>query len=253
MAALLLTILVGSFFLVGNLISKFFPDKNKLMKLSTGITFIIMLYLIIFDLFPEIYEIFNPFQEPKYFLLIIIFAILGFAILKLLDFFIPEHTHHHQEGDDHLKEHSDHLFHIGLLTSVSLLIHNLLEGISIYVTALNNFKSGVIMAITVGLHNIPLGTEIMVSINSTHEKTFLKKCIYFLLPISSFLGAFILYLLHIELGVMVEGCLLSLTLGMLVYICFCELWQEVRENSKTKEMKVGIIIGVLLSIILFLL
>ena len=55
--ALLLTLVVGLFFLIGMLIPHFFKDKEKLTLLTTSFTFILLFYLFIFDLLPEILEI----------------------------------------------------------------------------------------------------------------------------------------------------------------------------------------------------
>ncbi len=251
--ALLLTLLVGIFFALGIFMLKLFKNKNILNSLTTGITFVIMLYLIFFDLLPEINEIFHPFKRSKYMVLILIFAFLGYTLLKLLDLFVPQHHHRHREKEDNLEEHNNHLFHIGLITAVSLILHNLLEGITIYATGLTDLKLGLLMAISVGCHNFPLGIEVAASMDASNHKKFTKYLILFFLIISSSLGAFTLYVLGIELNTMIEGILLSITLGMLVYISMFELYPEIKRNKNNKEIKTGLKIGFILSILLFLL
>lgn len=253
LASLLLTILVGIFFLIGMFIPKLFHNKNKLITLATGLTFIIMLFLILFDLSPEIIEILDPIHEPKYILLIIIFASLGINILKVLDFFVPEHSHHHEENEKNIEEHNNHLFHIGIITAVSLIIHNILEGISIYITGINDFKAGVLMAVTVGIHNFPLGIEIAANMNASEKKKTTKWFVSLLLILSSSFGASVLYLFKINFNVLLEGMLLSITLGMIIYISLFELFHEVKENRNKKEMQIGIILGLILSILIALL
>lgn len=250
--ALVLTLLVGVFFLIGMIIPKFFKNKTKLISFSTGLTFVIILFLILVDIAPEIWELLEPNKNWRYLILIIIFTALGFVLLKILDYFVPEHSHHHKENETNIEEHNNHLFHIGFITALSLTIHNVLEGITIYVTGLTDFKMGIILAISVGCHNLPLGIDVAANMESNKEKKSMNIIISLLLIFSSFLGAFILFLMNQELNILVEGILLSLTLGMLIYITFCELWNEVKENFRKKEVQIGLIIGLIISIILLI-
>lgn len=250
--ALLLTILVSIFFLIGIILPSLFKNKQKLILFTTSLTFVVMLFLLFFDLLPEVIEIFAPFSVKNIFL-ISIFTLLGFIILKLLDFFIPEHHHEHHELDDDIEEHNAHLYHIGFITSLSLILHNIIEGISIYITGLTDLKSGFLMALIVGCHNLPLGVEISIGLDSKKENNLMKRTMQFLVVFSSFLGAFILFLLGKELHPLFEGILLSMTMGMLLHISFGELFMEIKTNRKKKEIKLGLLFGILLTIVLVLL
>ena len=183
----------------------------------------------------------------------LIFILIGIFILKILDFFVPEHTHNHAENEVNIEEHNNHFFHIGLITSITLIIHNILEGISIYITGTNNFKAGLLMAFTVGLHNLPLGIEISAYMNAIDKKTKFTRIIFILLAISSFIGAFLLYLLNIQFAEFYEGIFLSITLGMLLYIGIFELLPEIKVYRKDKNMQIGLIIGIIIAIIITLL
>ena len=248
--SLLLTIFIGTFFLLGIIIPKFFKNKNQLILIATGLTFVIMFFLILFDLIPEIIEILDPVNNPKYIFLIIVFILLGIIVLKLLDFYVPNHVHKHKENEENIKEHNGHLFHLGMITAISLIIHNILEGISVYITGLNSIEAGLLMAITVGLHNLPLGIDISVNMNASDNKKLTKIVIYILLVLSSSFGAFILYVLKTDFNFLLEGILLSITLGMIIYISMFELLKEVKENIKKNEMKIGILIGLILAFIM---
>lgn len=251
--ALLLTLLVGVFFGIGLAIPKFIRDKKKLLSFTCGITFIIMLYLIFIDLFPEIIEVLEIKENLKNMILMIIFIFIGFILLKGLDHFVPEHHHDHKESHDNIVEHNNHYFHIGFITAMSLIIHNVLEGISIYITGSNDLKMGILMALSVGCHNLPLGIEIAANMEANTKKKRTKYFIFALLIFSSFIGAFILYIMNQELNQIVEGILLSITLGMLLYISGIELVPEVIKNKKEKAHKLGLLVGCIISIILFLL
>ena len=66
---------------------------------SIGMSFIVLFNIIFFDIVPEIKDFF----DFKYFLIVI----LGFSLLKILDFFVPDHNHHHKEKLDNIKEHKE--------------------------------------------------------------------------------------------------------------------------------------------------
>jgi len=62
-----------------------------------------------------------------------------------------------------------------------------------------------------------------------------------------------LFLINQELNHVIEGILLSLTLGMLIYISGLELVPEVIKNRKEKVHIMGLLTGMILAIILFIL
>lgn len=248
--ALLLTILVSIFFLIGIFLPHLFKNKQKLILFTTSLTFVLMLFLLFFDLLPEVIEVFEPFSKKTIFL-ILVFVFFGVILLKILDLFIPEHHHNHHDLNDDREEHNAHLYHIGFITSLSLILHNIIEGISIYVTGLADLKSGLLMAIIVGCHNLPLGIEIAVGLEAKKENKIAKRGILLLVVLSSFLGAFTLFILRKDLNPFFEGILLSITIGMLLYISLGELLMEIKEHKKEKEIKLGFLFGILL--VLFLL
>lgn len=140
--SLLITILVGIFFLVGIGITKITSKKKELTLIATGMSFMVMLGMILFDIIPEIAEGVLPLSNPQKWLMIIGFTALGILLLKGLDLLVPHHHHEHKENERNKKEHNEHLFHIGFVTSISLILHNIIEGMSIYATSLSNTKTG---------------------------------------------------------------------------------------------------------------
>ena len=130
--SVILTLIAGLFFLLGGLISKKFKNKEVLNHFSIALAFIIMLNLIFTDLIPESLELLEAYKTSSRIFMIISFIILGIVILKILDFFIPDHHHAHHEEEKNIKEHISHEKHIGTLTVISLILHNVLEGFAIF-------------------------------------------------------------------------------------------------------------------------
>ena len=238
--SVILTLIAGLFFLLGGLISKKFKNKDVLNHFSIALAFIIMLNLIFTDLIPESLELLEAYKTSSRIFMIISFIILGILILKILDFFIPDHHHEHHEEEKNIKEHISHEKHIGTLTVISLILHNVLEGFAIFGLSLNDFKLGIMICISVALHNIPLGTHIFSSLSLNKNKGLIS-----ILTLSSLIGG-IIFLIVGEISNLLLAIITCITLGMLIYIEIFELLPEMIHSIKKKETIIGLIVGLII-------
>jgi len=238
--SVILTLIAGVFFLLGGLISKKFKNKEILNHFSIALAFIIMLNLIFTDLIPETLELLEAYKTSSRIFMIISFIILGILILKVLDFFIPDHHHDHHEEEKNIKEHISHEKHIGTLTVISLILHNVLEGFAIFGLSLNDFKLGIMICISVALHNIPLGTHIFSSLSLNKNKGLIS-----ILTLSSLIGG-IIFLIVGEISNLLLAIITCITLGMLIYIEIFELLPEMLHSIKKKETIIGLIVGLII-------
>ena len=236
----ILTLIAGVFFLLGGIISKKFKNKEALNHFSISLAFIIMLNLIFTDLIPETLELLEEYKTGSRIIMIISFIILGILILKILDYFIPDHHHEHHEHEKNIKEHISHEKHIGTLTVISLILHNILEGFAIFGMSLNDFKLGIMICISVALHNIPLGTHIFSSLSLNKNKGLIS-----ILTLSSLIGG-IIFLIVGDISNLVLAIVTSITLGMLIYIEIFELLPEMLHGIKKKETIIGIVLGLII-------
>lgn len=235
MINIIITLIAGIFFLIGSVIANKFSKKEELLSFSIGMAFIVLIILLIIDIIPESYELIN-----KYKIITMIGGILiGAGILISLENIIPHHDHYKEK-----KHHENHLYHIGIMTSLALIIHNTIEGIGIYGVALTSIKSGILYSIGVGMHNIPFGIEITTMLEANKNKW--KYII--LLTLSTSLGALLIWGLNITISNFILGCLLSITIGMILYIIFNELLVELKENFN-KYSIIGIIVGIFLMLL----
>ena len=234
--ALLLTLGCGLFFLFGLVIYHLSPNKEKILNLSLASAFIVILGLIIFDLIPELLEI------GKWWL--ILFVILGFSLLLLIDLFIPHHHHDHKEKYDNQKEHKMHLEHVSIVTIIALILHNIIEGVTLYNIAFNDLKSGIFLMLGIGLHNLPFGFS-LATIDDNRKTNLLLLA----LILSSVFGGLIGSIFG-NLDLIINGIIMAITLGMIMHISFLELLKEVINNIKKKETIYGIIIGIFIVVII---
>ena len=226
-----LTFVVGTFILIGSLIIIFTKSNQKIISFSLALAFIVMIGLVFFEL------IFEAIEHLNNIFYVLIFVLIGIFILKILDHFIPSH--------ENTKE-KENLYHIGIVSSIALIIHNIIEGMAIYGVALTNIQTGILMALGVGLHNIPMGMVITGTIyNKNRKKIFL---LLTLLMLSTLIGGLFMAFLSYYINEFVLGILLAITLGMLLYISIFELLPKVVNNIKNKTTILGMIMGIIVII-----
>ncbi len=233
----LINLVVGLFFIIGAIIAFKNKDNKNLTNFSIGMAFIVLLILLLIDIIPEALE---SFSNHKY-LYVTLGAIFGLLILFIIEKIVPHHNHFEEEKHH---EHHNHLNHIGIMTGIALIIHNLVEGMSIYGVASNDLKTGLIYALGVGLHNIPFGIE-LTALFKENKNTKQTWIFLIFLSLSTFIGGLIIFFFSSLLTETILGVLLSITIGMILYLVFNELLVELKENFN-KYSILGIIIGIIL-------
>ena len=242
--ALGLTLIVGIFILIGTLIVFFTKNNNKFIKFSISMAFGVMISLAIVELMPEAFELLE--SQSKTILKIVFFTTIGILSLAVLDKIVPhhDHGHEHEHGEMH------NMMHIGLISSIALVLHNLIEGMALYLTTLEDLKIGILMVIGIGLHNIPLGiiiTSAFYKGNNNKVKTFF---ISLGIALSTFVGGLIMLLLQNKMfNDYITGILICLTLGMILYIAIFELLPQMFCKKDKKINIVGIITGIIILLI----
>ena len=237
---IIFTLLTGLCFLIGIFAFQHSKHREKFSLFTLALACVVIFGLLVFDLLKELIEI----GDIK----LIIPTIFGFAFLILLDKLIPHHDHKHEEKNDDKQDHNLHLEHIGVVTLLSLTIHNFLEGLTLYNISVNDTLAGALMMIGISFHNIPLGFQIGNSLKERKTNIFL----IILLCLSSFLGALVIIIFG-SLNVLITNILLAFTFGMLLYILIFELFREIKSYFTKKEVLYGIILGVILLFIVYIL
>ena len=239
---LLTTLLLGIFILVGALLAFLVKKRQKVVDFSLGLAFGVIMMLLITDLLPEIIEHLGL----RYIYIFIIGASVGFLVLKLLDRKIPDH----EQEEKNAKANKENLIHIGIITSLALMLHNMIEGMAVYSTILSNTTLGVAVMIGIGFHNIPLGMVIASTFHQSNQNIWKTLLIVLIVSISTFVGGLIMFFLNLtEISPVLLGTLLSLTLGMMIFISFDELLPRIRKTKEKKITYIGMVFGVVLLLV----
>lgn len=234
---LLITLFLGLFFIVGTLITKFSKNTELVENLSVSIALGTMSSLVILELIPEVLE----HMEKVNIAFILLLVVVGIAILKVLDLFVPEHDHEHSLHHDCSHE---NLLHIGIVSLVAIILHNIIEGMAVYSLTVESFKTGMLVALGVGLHNIPMG--MVISSTLDHESKKNRVVALFLATISTFIGGLIMFLINNLISDLIIGILISITLGMISYIVLFELIPHVLHSDDKKISLFGVVVGIII-------
>lgn len=243
---LLITFILGIFILIGALVIKLSKNKKVVEQLSISIALGTMTSLVCTELIPEVFETFKSDNFIKTMLIILLLVLTGIVILKILDKFIPDHDSAH--GLEHNCS-DENLVHIGVVSSAAIILHNIIEGMAVYSITSESLKLGLLVALGVGLHNIPMGMVISSTLNSSKKNNKKNIIILLLVSLSTFLGGILMMLISSILNDFIMGILICITLGMLIYIIIFELIPHLI-HSKNKFLSIfGIIIGILVIMI----
>lgn len=246
MNGLILTLFLGLFIIIGACIVFIFKDKEKIVDFSIALAFSVIVMLLIVDIIPEAYEVIDTGNILVNILILISGSCIGFLLLLLLDHFIPDHE------DDLTTEEDDskNLNHIGLISSIALVIHNIVEGIAIYTLYMSDPHAGIMAGLGVGLHNIPLGMVIASTFYQYNQSKIKTMIIILGISLSTFLGGVVMAIFHIhEVLHLIEAISLTITLGMLVFISIMELIPKIKHSHHKKITVAGILLGIFLLLV----
>lgn len=252
--ALFLTLALGLFILLGTLIVFISKNNEKFVSFSLALAFGVMTSLSIFELLPEAYEHLEEAIHSWYAIpCLLVFVLLGILMLKLLDHFVPHHTN--EEGHHHSKmEHIKHLYHIGVVSSIALVLHNIIEGMAVFGTASTSIPLGILLGLGVGLHNIPMGMVIASTFYQSSNSVKKTVAVSLIISISTFIGGLIMFIAKDFMAQnFILGVLLSITLGMIIFIAFFELLEQIIHTKNKSETLLGCILGFFLLLVSLLL
>ena len=221
--------------LFGSLIVFSTKNSKNVMNISVSLGFVVLILLGVFHLIPDAYEFYSSsLSNFKSIVFILFFSVMGFGVITLLD---TIGGHHNEEKEE------SHIKHISLITCIFLVIHNFIEGMTLYGVVLSSSEAAVILTLGIAMHNVPLGFTLSSTFNKLYGKS--KTLLYMILIGSSYLvGAVVLR--NVTFNGFLLGSLLSLTFGMILYIGLFEFLPLIKESSDKKTSYISMVCGLLL-------
>lgn len=234
MMPLLISFLAGLSIVIGALIIHLVSSPARIHHLSIALALGALLALLLFDLLPELRES----AANIGIVLVLLLVLLGVGILKLLDLFIPDHddtaaTHDHENA-----------VHIGIISSLALILHNLVEGMTVYSLSLTSLREGVIFAFGIALHNIPMGMLIYATMQE--RRRIVRRGVLAAVTLSTCLGSVLMALVSDALTASRIGALVCIAAGMIIYIVFAELLPHVLRTRPRRLSLLGSVCGFVL-------
>ena len=141
------------------------------------------------------------------------------------------------------------LYRVGVVNTLTLILHNTLEGIVTFMTSITNYKLGLKLGLAIMAHNIPEGICISIPIyyvTNNRKRAF----IYTLIAgLSEFLGALLIYIIFKKyINLIIINIMLYIIGILMIIISLIEILPEVLKYNN----KIWILEGILLSLFILL-
>ncbi len=232
-----MTLIAGLSTVIG-IIPCYFKEKNKEKIIASSIAFSagVMLTISLVSLIPESSSIMGEiYYEIPAFLLTALFIILGVTFSTTIDKKIEE------------KINSTSLYKLGIISAIVLILHNIPEGITTFVSTTADKELGIKLALAIALHNIPEGISIAIPIyysTSSKKKAFLYTLIAGLSELFGALLAFIF--LQGQITPFLLSLILAVTAGIMIDISIYEFLPNSFEYKKNKVTSYYFVLGIII-------
>ena len=130
----------------------FIKNNNNIISNSLFLSAGIMITLSVFQLIPESLNYLRNIKTFEKLIILLIHMNIGIIISNYINNIIAKKTSNNT------------LYKVGISSLITLIIHNIPEGIITYITTNNSIKLGIPIAIAIAIHNIPEGISIAVPI-----------------------------------------------------------------------------------------
>ena len=190
---------------------------EKFMTVILGFAAGVMFHVSAFDMLKEALEV-NSYA--------FIYALIGFGGIYLIMHMLPQNHHR--------------MANVSIVSMILLSIHNIPEGMGLYLVLRSSFNTGLLMGLAIIIHNIPMG---MVMATMYHNETGNIRKSLILCLISSLLefsGVLFSYaFMNTDFSVV-----FALTSGAMVYVSLFDLLKEALEDHEYLKVMICFVSGV---------
>ena len=248
--ALLISLLAGVTIVLGGAVVRLSRGAARIEHFSIALAAGSMFALLVFDLGPELFEGFGEGACAQ----VVVGLVAGFAGLVALDRAIPDHEGRPAaEGQpasaalapgcdapeeaagvpaapvapgvtgapDATAAPDANAVHIGLISAVAIVLHNIIEGMAVYSVALSSPDSGALYAFAIALHNIPMGMLLFTTLEKSRPA--IRRAAVAAVTFSTFAGGLAMAALANAVAEEVMVFFVAAAAGMICYILAMEL------------------------------
>ncbi|MBF6598272.1 MAG: zinc transporter ZupT [Fermentimonas sp.] len=246
--AFLLTLFAGLSTGIGGLIALIAKRTNtNFLSFALGLSAGVMIYVSFMEMLPLSNDsLTQVFGEKQGMLYLILSFFGGIASIALIDFLIPKQSNPHelQGVEDMRVVKYKSLKQTGIVTAITIAIHNFPEGIATFMSALTSLEVALPITAAIAIHNIPEG--IAVSVPIYHATGSKKKAFWFSLlsGLAEPLGALIAYFFLMPFwSSTLNAVVLAAVAGVMVFISLDELLPSAEKYGKHHLSIIGLVIG----------
>ncbi len=242
--AFCLTLLAGLSTGIGSVIAFLAKKTNtKFLSSALGLSAGVMIYVSFMELMPESTHLFSGIYSKtlsEVYMLIAFFS--GIICIALIDFLVPEDENPHEFHTDDANKQGLH--RTGLMLALAIGIHNFPEGLATFTSALTNLEIAIPIVFAIAIHNIPEGIAVSVPIyhaTGSRKKAFVYS---FLSGMAEPIGALVGFLFLMPIwSPTLNAALLAFVSGIMIYISFDELLPGMEKYGHHHLGLIGVVIG----------
>lgn len=234
--ALSLSLFAGISTILGGLFYSYFKKWNsRYFSYFLGLSAGAMVAISLFDLFPAAIQEIGIRSA-------IGFVILGMLIGKIVDFVVPHHITVPLTCNAHVRK----MVSTGITVSIGMIIHNIPEGMAVFMASVHQIKFGLVLTLATAIHNIPEGLAIAAPIlcATNNKRTALKYTI--IAGLAEPFGALVTFLLlrsFLSTTVLVGS--FAVVAGIMLFISVDELIPWCFKDGHYPQALAGIVSGAL--------
>jgi ZIP family zinc transporter len=247
--AFVMTLFAGLSTGIGSFISLLAKKTNtKFLCASLGFSAGVMIYISFMEMMPEAkYALAHAFGD-KYGELYLLLAFFGgMALIASIDLIVPKANNPHELLGIEEMNKKTNLGRTGLVVALSIAIHNFPEGIATFTSALSGLDIAIPITVAIAIHNIPEGIAVAVPIyhaTGSRRKAF---WLSFASGLSEPLGAVIAFFFLMPYwSPAINGTVLAAVSGIMVFISLDELLPSAQKYGEHHVSIIGLVAGMAL-------
>ena len=244
--AFALTVLAGLSTGIGSLMAFLSKKTNtKFLSAALGLSAGVMIYVSFMELMQESVKEFEQLYSPMQAQLFMLLAFfVGIGSIALIDYLVPEDENPHEVHLESDKPNQKGLKRTGMMMALAIGIHNFPEGLATFTSALTNMEIALPIVLAIAIHNIPEGIAVSVPIyhaTGSRKKAFIYS---FLSGMAEPIGALLGFLFLAPIwSPNLNAAILAFVSGIMIYISFDELLPGTERFGHHHLGLLGVVLG----------